>query len=67
MITGVHSLIAIKDVRFISIGHRHAWLPRWYSGKESACQRRVARDEIRFLAGEDPLEKEMATHSSILA
>ena len=40
MITGVHSLIAIKDVRFISIGHRHAWLPRWYSGKESACQRR---------------------------
>ena len=26
-----------------------------------------ARDEVRFLAGEDPLEKEMATHSSILA
>ena len=23
--------------------------------------------EVRFLSGEDPLEKEMATHSSILA
>ena len=34
-------------------------LPWWLSGKESTCQWR------RF--GEDPLEKEMATHSSILA
>ena len=30
-------------------------LPRWLSGKESACQ-----------TGEDPLEKEMATHSCLL-
>ena len=33
-------------------------------GKESACS---AGDRVRSLGGEDPLEKEMATHSSILA
>ena len=32
--------------------------------KESACN---AGDRVRFLGHEDPLEKEMATHSSILA
>ena len=35
-------------------------LPWWLSGKESACN---AGD----LGQEEPLEKEMATHSSILA
>ena len=35
-------------------------------GKESICQcRRCKRG--RFVSGQDPLEKEMATHSSILA
>ena len=38
-------------------------LPRWLSGKESTCQ---ARD-VGLVSREDPLEKEMATHSSILA
>ena len=33
-------------------------------GKESACN---MRDLVRSLSREDPLEKEMATHSSILA
>ena len=33
-------------------------------GKESACN---AGDLVRFLGLEDPLEKEMAAHSSILA
>ena len=33
-------------------------------GKESACS---AGDWVQFLGWEDPLEKEMATHSSILA
>ena len=33
-------------------------------GEESACN---ARDWIRSLGQEDPLEKEMATYSSILA
>ena len=34
-------------------------LPKWLSGKESACN--------ADLSQEDPLKKEMATHSSILA
>ena len=33
-------------------------------GKESTCN---AGDMVQSLGGEDPLEKEMATHSSILA
>ena len=36
-------------------------LPRWLSGKESTYQ------ACSTLGQEDPLEKEMATHSSILA
>ena len=39
--------------------------PRGCSGKEPACQRR--RTWVWFLSWEDPLEEEMATHSSILA
>ena len=34
-------------------------LPRWLSGKGSACQ-------VQFLGQENPLEKEMATHSSLI-
>ena len=45
--------------------HGHG-LPRWLSGKEYACQA-VDMVSIQFLGWEDPLEKEMATHSSILA
>ena len=33
-------------------------------GKESACN---VETQVRFLGQEDPLEKRMATHSSILA
>ena len=40
---------------------------RWCSGKESICQCRMQETQVRFLDQEDPLEKEMATHSSILA
>ena len=35
------------------------------SSKELACQRR--RHRVGFLGWEDPLEKEMAIHASILA
>ena len=38
--------------------------PGGTNGKESTCN---ARDLGSILGGEDPLEKEMATHSSILA
>ena len=54
----------IKPPPFSSMG-----LPRGLRGRESACQ--CSRHETRvsllsFNLGEDPLEKEMATHSSIL-
>ena len=39
--------------------------PRWFSGKESACQCRRRRFDP--WVGTIPLEKEMATHSGILA
>ena len=40
--------------------------PGGASGKEPACQCR-RRKRVLSLGWEDPLEKEMATHSSILA
>ena len=40
------------------------WLPWWLNGKEYSCQ---AGDVGSIPGQEDPLEKEMATHSSILA
>ena len=39
-------------------------LPRWHSGKESACN---SGDAGSIPGQEDPLEREMAMHSSILA
>ena len=38
--------------------------PYGSTGKESACN---VGDQVRSLGWEDPLEKEKATHSSILA
>ena len=38
----------------------------WLKGKERICLT-VQETCVRSLTGEDPLEKEMATHSSILA
>ena len=38
-------------------------LPWWLSGKESACS---VETQVLSLGWEDPLEKGMATHSSIL-
>ena len=39
-------------------------LPWWLGGKEPACN---SRDPVSSLGCADPLEKEMATHSRILA
>jgi len=39
-------------------------LPRWLSGREFACKEKTW---VRSLGWEEPLEKEMATHSSTLA
>ena len=45
----------------------HLGFPNGSSGKESACQYRRHRDVGSILGSEDPLEKEMAIHSRILA
>ena len=42
-----------------------AWLPWWLSGKEPHLLMQEAW--VQSLGQEDPLEKEMTTHSSILA
>ena len=43
-------------------------IPRWLSGKESTCQcKRCTSHIFDPWVWEDPLEREMATHSSILA
>ena len=59
-----HTELALDSDR---LGLTLKWLqglPRWCSGKESACN---AGDSGLPLDWEHPLEKEMATHSSILA
>ena len=46
-------------------------LPRWLSGKESVVGNLPVHEMqelwVQSLGGEDPLEEEMATHSSIVA
>ena len=41
-------------------------LPKWPSGKESACQFRRQEMWVLSLGREGPLEKEIATHSIFL-
>ena len=40
---------------------------RWHSGKNSSAMQETQEFPDQPLGQEDPLEKEMATHSSILA
>ena len=42
-------------------------LPRWLSGKEFACNAGDEETQVQSLGQENLLEKEMATHFSILA
>ena len=45
-----------------------SWLPRWLSGKKIHLPiQEIQETRVRSLDQEDPLEKEMATHSSTLA
>ena len=41
-------------------------LPRWFSSTESISMQETQEMLVRSLGQEDPLEEEMATHSSIL-
>ena len=45
------------------MGYYPAGLPWWLSGTESHLQ----ETQVQSLGRKDPLEKEMATHSSIVA
>ena len=53
----------------LQVGVPCVGLPRWLRGEESACQcRRCRRHGLEpSLGQEDPLEKAVATHSSLLA
>ena len=43
-------------------------LASWHCGKEPTCQCRETHEmQVQSLSWEDPLEEEMATHSSIRA
>jgi len=53
--------------KVVNIAQHTTGLPRWLSGKASACQHRRCRRQLRSLGGKDSLKKNMATHSSILA
>jgi len=51
----------------VNLGHNYIGTPRlhwWLSGKEPTYQ---WRRRVQSLGWEDPLEKRMATHSSVLA
>ena len=54
--------LAILCVSLILLEYRLPWLLRW----ENVCLQ-CRETQVRFLGQEDPPEKEMATHSSILA
>ena len=52
----------------VSVSYPLYWdFPGGASGKEPTCQRRRLDTWVQSLDQEDPLEKEIATHSSILA
>ena len=61
---GHKELDTIEQLRFLSmLPSGHPW---WLSGKESACSARDTETQVLSLDREDPLEKEIATHSSII-
>ena len=50
-------------MRLVAVGG--GVLPRWLSGKKNLPAKQET--QVQSLGQEDPLEKEMATHSSVLA
>ena len=55
----------MSKVPYLRLACRCKGLPWWLSGKEAPCQ--MQEMQIWSLGWEDPLEKEMATHFSILS
>ena len=68
MIQFVHRPVSILETAlFKNKGLYPSGLPWWFSAKESECNAAAAGDLVWSLGRADPLEEEMATHSSILA
>ena len=58
--------LKLKLQYFGHLMQRAGLLPQWLSGKDSACSTRTAGDMGSITGLDEPLEKGMATHSSIL-
>ena len=58
-------IAAVKNVGVCLV--HFVGLPRWHSGKESACQCRRHEMQVSSLGWEDPLKEGMAVHSNIFA
>ena len=64
----LYHLNLLEIVMIIQLLRDEMGFPGGSADKEPACQcRRHKRSWVRSVGQEDPLEKEMATHSSILA
>ena len=50
-----------------TIQYMYIWFPDGSSSKESASMQEIQETQVQSLDQKDPLEEEMATHSSILA
>ena len=59
--------INFNDVFYLIQYTQNTRLLQWLSGKESPARQEAQATWVLFLSQEDPLEEEMATHSSILA
>ena len=57
------------DAATVGLSGPHALikLPSWLSGKESPAMQETQKPRVQFLGQEDPLEKGLAIHSSILS
>ena len=61
------SQTCLSDYARLGTNHTDQGSPGGASSKESACQSRKPETGVQSLGWEDPVEKEMATHSSIVA
>ena len=65
------SRLMFYQLRFTHWFQQNQWLPWWLwaslVARRVKCLPTMRETQVRSLGREDPLEKEMATHSSILA
>ena len=63
----LEELSPVEVLIVFELQHIAIRLPQWLSSKESPCNIGAEGDWVRSLGQGDTLEKEMATHSRILA